>query len=263
MVASTGSSRRASRIAAADGRSLIVAMDHGMGGANYGGMSSPGKTLEEVIAAGADAILTTPGIADTYASRLQRVGLILTLDLATGHEESAVREALAVGADMGKFILTPWNPQIPDSIARTRHLAAVCHSYGLPLMVEPIPVSFTNTDAHTPEKIGQAARIACEVGADVVKMQYTGDPDSFRSALAPLFRPVVILGGPERGDDYGLLQAIREAVDAGAIGIAIGRNIWNRERPGDMVAAFNAIIHGGASADEAMRNLRTTVAVGV
>jgi DhnA family fructose-bisphosphate aldolase class Ia len=130
-------------------------------------------------------------------------------------------------------------------------------------MVEPIPVSFANTEAHTPERIGQAARIACEVGGDVIKMQYTGDPESFREAIAPLYRPVVILGGPERGDDYGLLQGIREAIDAGAIGIAIGRNIWNRDAPGRMVAAFNAIIHADASAEVAARELRTSVAVGV
>jgi DhnA family fructose-bisphosphate aldolase class Ia len=258
-----GSPRRTARIAAADGRSLIVAMDHGMGGANYAGMASPGRTLDEVVAAGADAILTTPGIADAFSAKLNRVGLILTLDLATGNEETAVREATVIGAEMAKFILTPWNPQVPDSIARTRNLAAVCHAYGLPLMVEPIPVSFSNTEAHTPEKIGQAARIACELGADVVKMQYTGDADSFETIMRTLYRPVVILGGPERGDDRGLLHGIREAIDAGAIGIAIGRNIWNRERPGHMVAAFNAIIHGGASADEAMRELRSVVAVGV
>jgi DhnA family fructose-bisphosphate aldolase class Ia len=237
-------------------------MDHGIDGANYAGLASPGRTLDEVIGAGADAILTTPGLADAFAARLQRVGLILTLDLASGNEEAAVREATVVGADMAKFVMMPWSADLPDSVAHARHLAVVCHDYGLPLMVEPIPVSFTRIEAHTPDKIGQAARIACELGADVIKMQYAGDTEQFQRIVGTLFRPVVILGGPERSDDRRLLQEIREAIDAGAIGVAIGRNIWNRARPGHMVAALNALIHGAASTDEAMRELRTVVAVG-
>jgi len=256
-----GSPRRTARIAAADGRSLIVAFDHGMGGANYAGMASPGRTLDEVISAGADAVLTTIGIAEAYSSKLNRVGLILNLDLATGHEESAVRAVIAAGAEMGKFILTPWNPEVPDSVARTQHLVAVSHEWGLPLMVEPIPVSFGATESHTPDKIGKAARIACEIGADVVKMQFTGDAVSFQEVMGTLYRPVVILGGPERSDDRGLLQGIHDAMAAGAIGIAIGRNIWNRERPGRMVAALGEIIHGGGSVESAMRELGGVVAV--
>lgn len=257
-----GSPRRMSRITAGDGRSLIVAFDHGMGGANYAGMEHPGQTIQDVIAAGADGLLISPGLAEEYEGPLARVGLILNLDLCTGNEEAAVREAMVIGADMGKFILTPWNPNVPDSIARTRHLAAVCHAYGLPLMVEPIPVSFDATDAHTSEKIGQAAKIACEVGADVVKMQYPGNPAHFQQIMGTLYRPVVILGGPQRDDDAGLLQGIRDAIDAGAIGIAIGRNIWARERPMHMVAALGAIIHGNASVSEALHELAAAIPIG-
>jgi len=248
-----------SRISAHDGKSLIVAFDHGMGGASHAGMARPGQTINELIAAGADAFLTSIGLAEAYAPALERVGLVLNLDLCTGNEEAAVREALALGADMGKFVLTPWNPEQPDSIARTRHLAAICHAYGLPLMVEPIPVSFEEREAHTPENIGKGAKIACEIGADVVKMQYTGSPETFRPIMETLYRPVVILGGPQRDDDEGLLRGIRDALDAGAIGIAIGRNIWAHERPAHMVAALAAIIHGGASSAAAMRELTATV----
>jgi class I fructose-bisphosphate aldolase len=257
-----GSPRRTARITAEDGRSLIVAFDHGIGGANYAGMASPGRTLDDVISAGADAVLTTIGMAEAFGSKLNRVGLILNLDLATGNEEAAVRAVMAVGAEMGKFIMTPSNPAVPDSIGHAQHLAAVCHEWGLPLMVEPIPVSFSATEFHTPEKIGQAARIACEIGADIVKMQFTGDAASFQEVMAALYRPVVILGGPERSDDRGVLQGIHDAMNAGAIGVAIGRNIWNRERPAHMVAALGAIIHGGASVESAMRELGGVVAVG-
>lgn len=256
-----GLARRTAALMAEDGRSLVVAFDHGMGGANHAGMATPGRTLDEVIAAGADAVLATVGLAQEYGAKLSRVGLVLNLDLCTGHEEAAVREATLLGADMGKFIFTPFSPDVPDSLSRTGHLVAVCHEWGLPLMVEPIPVSFEETSAHTPENIGKAAKMACEVGADVVKMQYSGDPESFGRIMGTLYRPVVILGGPGRNDDRAVLQDIRHAMDAGAIGITIGRNIWERERPGHMVAALAAIIHEEASVEVAMRRLEPSFAV--
>ncbi len=250
-----GAARRTARITASDGRTLIVAFDHGLGGANVAGMKHPGRTIRDLIAAGADAFLTSPGLAMTYATPLDRVGLILNLDMSTGNEEVAVREALALGAEMGKFILTPGNPALPDSVARTRTLVAVCHAWSLPLMVEPIPVSFEATEHHTPENIARGAKIACEVGADIVKMQYPGNAENFRETMGTLYRPVVILGGPQRDNDQGLLQSIRDAMDAGAIGVAIGRNIWSHARPAQMVAALGAVIHGNASSTEAMREL--------
>lgn len=256
-----GMERRTERIAAKDGRSLVLAFDHGFGGANHAGMEYPGQTLHECIVAGADAVLTTPGLARQHGDKLVRVGLILTLDLCAGHEETAVREATLLGAEMGKFIFTPWNPREPDSLARTRHLVAVCHEWGLPLMVEPIPVSFEETSAHTPENIGKAGKMACEAGADVVKLQYSGDIESFRRIMNTLYRPVVILGGPGRNDERGVLQDIRHAMDAGAMGITIGRNIWEHPQPARMVAALAVIIHEDAPVDVAMRQLEPSFAV--
>ncbi len=72
--------RRASRIYASDGRSLIVAFDHGAGGANFAGMADQAKTIREVTAAGADAILTTVGVARNHAALIERLGLVLSLD---------------------------------------------------------------------------------------------------------------------------------------------------------------------------------------
>ena len=128
-------------------------------------------------------------------------------------------------------------------------------------MVEPIPVSFEEKSAHTPENIGKAAKMACEAGADVVKMQYSGDPESFQQIMDTIYRPVVILGGPARNNPQGVLQDIRDAMDAGAIGITIGRNIWEAERPAHMVAALAAIIHQDAPVQVAMRELDFAMAV--
>lgn len=256
-----GLERRTARISAADGKTVVLAFDHGMGGARHAGMQYPGATLNECIVAGADAILTTPGLARQYGSALTGVGLVLTLDLAAGHEETAVREAILLGAEMGKFIFTPWSADVPDSLERSRHMIAVAHDAGLPMMIEPIPVSFADTSAHTPENIGKAAKMACEMDSDIVKMQYSGDAESFQEIMTTLYRPVVILGGPGRGNVRAVLEDIRNAMDAGAIGTTIGRNIWEHESPARVVAALAAIVHEDASVDVAMRQLEPSFAV--
>jgi DhnA family fructose-bisphosphate aldolase class Ia len=256
-----GLQRRTARILADDGRTVVLAFDHGLGGARHAGMQYPGPTLNECIIAGADAVLTTPGLARTYGDVLTGVGVVLTLDLAAGYDETAVREAVLLGAEMGKFIFTPWSTEVPDSLARTRHLIAVAHDAGLPMMIEPIPVSFDETSAHTPDNIGKAAKMTCELDADIVKMQYTGDAESFREIMSTLYRPVVILGGPGRNNERGVLQDIRHAMDAGAIGTTIGRNIWEHAQPARMVAALAAIVHEDASVDVAMRQLEPSFVV--
>lgn len=254
--------RRLARVFAPDGKTLIVAFDHGAGGANYAGMADPARTLREVVAAGADAVLTTVGVVRHHGHLIERVGLILNLDRLVGSPEYAVEDALRLGADMGKFVCTPWSPDNPTSVHEARRLSAICRAWGLPLMVETIPVSFQAVEHHTPEKIGQAAKIGEELGADVIKMHYTGSLETFRQAIRPLSVPVVILGGPARGDTRSVLEEVAGAMAAGARGVAIGRNIWAHEHPGRMVAALGAIIHGGATVDEAMRELERPLLAG-
>lgn len=247
--------RRMSRIFANDGKSLILAFDHGAGGANYAGMADPGKTLRECVAAGADAVLTTVGMARKFESLLERVGLVLSLDGLIGDPEYAVADAVRMGADMGKVILFPWSKERPDSPREVRRLGSICRDWGLPLMVEPIPVSFQATDQHTPENIGKAAKMGEELGADLLKIQYTGEVASFQQVMKPLYSPVVVLGGPKRPDQRSTLADVAGAMECGALGVAIGRNIWGYESPARMVAALCRIIHDGASVDEALREL--------
>jgi DhnA family fructose-bisphosphate aldolase class Ia len=251
-----GLHRRISRVLGRDGRSVVLAYDHGLGGANTAGIADPGATLPRLLEAGADALLTTVGIARKFERLLSRHGLVLSLDEAIGEEEDLVREAVRLGADMGKVICYPWNPALPDSIARVRRLATMCHAWELPLMIETIPVAFDATEHHTVEKIGQAARIGCEIGADIVKMHYPGHPAGCAVVISALYVPAVVLGGTRRADDRALLKDVADAMASGASGVAIGRNVWMHEQPERMMAALAAIVHGGATADQAMAEMR-------
>ncbi|MGH2548129.1 MAG: class I fructose-bisphosphate aldolase [Thermomicrobiales bacterium] len=251
----TGIDRRMSRMFASDGKSLCLAFDHGNWGMNYAGMADPAKTLREVTAVGLDAVLTTIGQALEFGDIIKNIGLAINMDDFALDPTPIVDQAVAIGADFGKVICFTGEKGSDLSIRKAHLLSAICRERNLPLMIEPIPGSFEMTDQHTPENIGVAGRMAAEIGADIVKMQYTGSRESFQQVIDPIFRPVIVLGGPNRGDIRGVLSDVHGAIACGAVGIAIGRNIWAHETPAKVISAMNVIIHGGGTVDEAMREL--------
>jgi len=107
-------------------------------------------------------------------------------------------------------------------------------------MLEPIAVG----EQRTPEAIaveGDGARAALEVGADIIKVAYPG-PELMAAWAAELRLPLVILGGPRTGDAEGVITLAEEAVEHGARGIVIGRNVW--QRPPDVTRGLMQRLHG-------------------
>ena len=125
----------------------------------------------------------------------------------------------------------------------------------MPLLAEPIPVSFQEISAHTVENVAKAARIGAEAGADFVKVHYVSPVEAYRQVTRSCYVPVLVLGGPAKDDPRDALQMAADAIEAGARGIVYGRNIVTHARPDRMAAALGEIIHGGATVDAAQRAL--------
>jgi len=253
--------RRLGRIFAADGRSLVVAMDHGNGLDVYPHLADPAVILDAIVAGGADAVLTTPGILKRFAGHFRRLGVILRLDgsnsiLASERHPPrllhSVEDALRLGADavacMG-FPGSPWEMQTTGNLSQ---LAGDCREWGVPLMAEMIPGSFADSKQHTSENVRLAVRQGFELGADFIKTKYVGPPGAFREITRHACCPVLVLGGERIDQERALLETVRSALDEGASGAVIGRNIWAHPHPAGMVAALAALIHGGAGVSEAM-----------
>jgi class I fructose-bisphosphate aldolase len=254
--------RRLHNIFGGDGRALIVAMDHGSQGP-MPGLEKPGRVLDEVVEAGADAILTSFGIATTYIRKVEKCGLIIRIDGGSGFgtedvhvwQRYPVSDAVAIGADaVGCMGLIGW-PCEAENLQYMTRLASECLHTGMPLMVETMPFSETAPGPDFAGGIAKGARIAAEFGADFVKTSYTGDPETFRAAVASTFVPVVILGGPKVDSDAQLLEVVHEALAAGASGVAFGRNIWQHPAPGKLVRALVAVIHEDARPEQAAKLL--------
>ncbi len=257
-------SRRMSRIFREDGKSLIIAMDHGNVFNVMPGLQNPGRVIEEVVAGGADAILTTFGVAKNYAAAFGRAGLLVRLDsgktqlLKEGREwplRFSVEDAVRLGADGVGCMGFPGSSFEIQTLANLASVASDCRRWGIVLLAEMLPGGFENFDLHTPDNIALAARFGAELGADLIKTKFAGSIDSFRKVVNGCYRPVVVLGGTKSESDVEVLEFVKQAIDAGGAGVAMGRNVWQHKNPRKFVMALDQIIHHGATIDEAAKLL--------
>ena len=256
---------RMRRIFRTDGKALIVAMDHGNFMNVNPALEDPSRVVEEVVSSGADAILTTFGIAKTYPSSFGRAGLLLRVDggltsLSAGGGEEwplrfSVEDALRLGADGVGCMGFPGSRFETQTMNNLAHLASDCRDWGILLLAEMLPGGFENLDAHTPENIAMASRLGVEAGADLIKTKFTGSSESFRRVVDGCYRPVVILGGDKARSEVDVLRSVKEAVDCGGAGVVMGRNIWQNRSPGKFTAALFSIIHESASVEDALKLL--------
>ena len=244
--------RRMHRLLREDGRILIVAMDHtSFMDQTVEGLARYGDTCRSVVPAGADAFLSPIGSIIAFGDAIGSAAAVASFDASPPYLEVAIERALSVGADAVKTMAYPFTGD--DSLRNASRLAADAARYGVPYIIEPIPGGFAATDMHTPEKIAAGARIAAETGADIVKTLYTGDPETMRKVVEYAMVPVVMLGGAKKGSVRDLYQDVYDAVIvAGCAGVAIGNNIWRDADPAGITRGLAAIIHRGASVDEAL-----------
>ena len=252
-------SRDLSRIFGADGRTVIIAMDHGLIDGPCSGFERPADTIAAVVAGGPDAILTSYGIAAEFSAELEGVGLILRSDgsesnLGTPSTGSVgqffgVEDALRVGADALAVTALPGSASEADTLRNLAHTIAEAHRSDLPVMAEMVPGGFDPPpEMRGPGAVAFAARLGAELGADFIKAPYC---EGYARVTSSTFVPVVILGG-SKGPEAATLANIRDAVDAGAAGVAMGRNVFQSDNPTAMTRAVVAVVHADASVEEAL-----------
>jgi class I fructose-bisphosphate aldolase len=272
---------RLNRLFAPDGRCLDVAVDHGLFGEGsfLAGIENMGRTVSTLVEAGPDAIQLSPGQAPLLQSVAgpRKPALVLRTDVANvyGSElpgslysevvENAVGRALALDAAcvVVNVFLLPDRPELHrQCIRNVSALRAACDPVGMPLMVEPLvmkPGSGGYGVDGDVEKIVPLVRQAVELGADVIKADPTDDLADYPRVLeAAAGRPVLVRGGG-RVPDEEILGRTEEIMRQGAAGIVYGRNIVQHEDPAGMTRALMAVVHEGASAEEALGLLHARV----
>lgn len=93
------------------------------------------------------------------------------------------------------------------------------------------------------------------MGADIVKVAYTGSPETFREVVEGCFVPVVIAGGEKMVNDQDILEMVKGSVAAGGAGVSIGRNVFQHKDPAKIVQAICKIVHNGSGVEEKVKGL--------
>jgi fructose-bisphosphate aldolase, class I len=252
-----------------DKRQLVVAMDHGRAMGAVAGLEDPGRVIESVIEAGADAIMTSFGVIKRYRDRL--IGQIPTILRVDGgpslyredwlrntewsllHSFEDAQELEVDGICTMVFVGAECEL---ETLEITAEVAGQCLAAGLPLMVEALPCPCERIpDPRSADAMASACRIGFEHGADVVKTYAPGGVEAFRRVTASTPVPVLIAGGPKAGGPREALQVVRDSLDGGGRGVVFGRNIWQSPNPARMVAALRHLIHADGSVDEALQVL--------
>ena len=263
----TGAKRnhRLNHIFRENGKTLIVAMDHASVFGTMPGLEKPGEVIRQVRRGGADAILTTYGVGKRFVKEIGDMGLILRVD--GGHSALApewgplrlvygVQDALRLGADAVGTMGMPGSQFQAQTLPYLSELIGQSAEWNMPVLAEMLPGGFEDPETlWTPENVADACRIGAELGADIIKTTYTGDVDSFARIVEQVYVPIVVLGGSKSDDPRDLLEMIHGAMQAGACGVACGRNIYQSQDPAKMVQAIAAIIHRGATVDAALELL--------
>lgn len=246
-----------------DGKTVIVPIDHGTA-IPVPGLENPAALIESLRPA-ADGFVVNMGTAKAFGDILEGKGVCLRTDVYKPAEDGnpdhgsflayTMDDALEIGADAVMNMLYPHHRNEAAIIRECAELISQGLQTEMPVILESIPYGIGRPDDYTVANIGFAVRIAAELGADIVKTAYpTGaSVDDFRKIIESCFVPVVVLGGAAMGDDAALLRMVANAIEAGAAGIAVGRNVWQHPDPPGIAKALHAIVHDGASAEAAIK----------
>lgn len=268
---------RMNRLFARTGKCFDVAIDHGFFNevAFLSGIEDLEKAVRTVADAGPDAIQLTVGQARLLQSipGPRKPALVLRTDVANCynpklHEvlwskmiEDPVEQGLALDAAcvVVNLLLLPHQPglhgQCVDNIAR---LKPVCDRYGMPLMIEPLVMQANEkaggymVDGDI-RKIMPLVRQAVELGADVIKADPCDDPKEYHKVIQIAGKVPVLVRGGGKAPTREILQRTYEVVQQGAAGIVYGRNVVQHKDPAGMTRAFMAVVHEGATPDQAIQ----------
>jgi fructose-bisphosphate aldolase / 2-amino-3,7-dideoxy-D-threo-hept-6-ulosonate synthase len=256
-----GKTRRLKRIFQEDNRTVIVPMDHGVSIGPVKGISNMQEIVNQLLKGKVDAVVVHKGIAkrvDTGdAGLIVQLSAVSNLSPNSGNKVQVctVAEAIRVGADAVSVHVNVGAQDEDKMLATLGRVADECDVYGMPLLAMMYPRGPKIQSEHAADVVAHAARLGAELGADIIKTNYTGNIETFKTVVESCPAPVVIAGGPKCKTTQELLQTARESIEAGSAGLSIGRNVFQHESPALMVKALVAIVHNGASAEQAQKIL--------
>ena len=266
MSSTVGKAMRLKRVIDPAGVSIICALDHGMTSPTFlEPLADIAARATETVAGGANVIMMSKGmirVAERAYSPTTSLALLLS---ASGNPDgdrpeivqiAEVEEALVLGADAVVLFTALGGETEPGMIDILSRVGRECAALGMPFIAEAeFPTTYATVEElkqqYGFEYLRRNVRLCAELGADIVKTNWPGDAESFRKLVEASNGIPVVLAGGSRLADHELLTRMQEAVEAGAIGCSVGRNIFMHDSPEAITRALARVIRERWGADKA------------
>ncbi len=261
-------------ISPSNNMSLICALDHGLTSPKFlDGLYNTRERAREVMAGGANVLMLSRGMLRQVVDELQpdtSIALMLSASAAcrpggakvTGI--GSVEEALRLGADAVVCYVALAGENEDEMISYVSSIGETCDVLGVPFIAEAeFPNAYQSlhdqSKTHDVDYLIRNARLCVELGADIVKVNWSGDKESFGEIVRAANVPVVVAGGVVIHEDE-LLVRLAEAVEVGACGVSVGRNVFQHQNPEAMMRAIQRVMAEGVSPDVALEELQAACA---
>ena len=259
-----GMKNRLSRLIGKDGHCQFLPIDHGYFQGPTRCLERPEETIQN-LAPYADGLFVTRGVLRSAIDFRINTPIILRVsggtsvvgeDLANEVITTSIEDMLrlnvsAVGVSI--FVGSDYEQETLENLAQ---LVNECENYGMPVMA--VTAVGKEMEKRTARYLALSCRIAAELGAKIVKTYYCDD--GFEKVTMGCPVPVVIAGGPKCETALEVFEFVYDGLQKGAIGINLGRNVWQHPHPLAVMKALNAVIHQGATPEQALDLFETTLA---
>ena len=251
---------------ARDGKVLILAYDHGLehGPVDFEEVpesANPERVFEVATHDAVTTLAVQKGVAEAYyPSYDDDVDLLAKLNgtsnLWMGEPDSAVNCSVEYAAELGAssvgFTLYGGSNHEIEMAEEFRTAQEAAREHGLPVVMWSYPRGQGLKNDTKPSTIAYAARQALELGADVAKVKHPGSRSAMEDAVRMAGKTKVVMSGGSKRSDRAFLESVKQTIDAGGKGLAVGRNVWQRENPERILDALEQVIFEEASVEEAL-----------
>jgi class I fructose-bisphosphate aldolase len=249
-----------------DGKALILAYDHGLehGPVDFDPVpetTDPATVFDVGTHDAVTAVAVQKGVAEAYYPSYEDDVTLLaklngTSNLWMGEPDSAVNWSVDYAADVGAdaigFTLYGGSNHEVEMAEEFRKAQETARDHDMGVVMWSYPRGQGLKDDTSPETIAYATRLGLELGADIAKVKYPGSADAMEWAVDNAGNMKVVMSGGSKTSDEAFLSTVAEAIDAGASGLAVGRNVFQRENPEAILDGLEAVIFEEASVDEAL-----------
>lgn len=248
-----------------NGRGMLLAYDHGFehGPIEFDELSADPSWIMDIADSGHfTGVICQKGIAARYYDKAKhKVPLILKLNGKTGYQKElgleplslqncTVDEAIELGAAAVGYTIFVGSEEEERMFAEFSKIEKEAHEKGLIVIGWMYPRGKAIKSDTDPETLEYAARLGLELNCDAVKIKYTGDIESFKRVVEVAGdTKVFVVGGPKTDTPEELYETAREVMEAGAVGLAIGRNVWQAENPLQVAEKLANIVYSLPSTD--------------